>query len=87
MAAVTVFSDFGVQENKFGQKMEILVPVLGLQFILSPCTNDVFLPSYSMDEIALCDHFHCLNCFNKMPQILCLRNNENLFLTFLKLAI
>ena len=40
-----------------GQKMEILVTVLGLQFILSPCTNDVFLPSFSMDEIALCDYF------------------------------
>ena len=57
MAAVTIFSDFEVQENEFGQKIEILVPVLGLQFILSPCTNDVFLPSFSMDEIALCDYF------------------------------
>ena len=57
MAAVTIFSDFAVQENEFGQKMEILVSVLGLQFILSPCTNDVFLSSFSMDEIALCDYF------------------------------
>ena len=46
-----------LEKVKVGQKIEILVPVLGLQFILSPCTNDVFLPSFSMDEIALCDYF------------------------------
>ena len=63
MAAVTIFSDFAVQENEFGQKMEILVSVLGLQFILSPCTNDVFLPSFSMDEIALCDYFKPFGLF------------------------
>ena len=63
MAAVTIFSDFAVQENEFGQKMEILVSVLGLQFILSPCTNDVFLSSFSMDEIALCDYFKPFGLF------------------------
>ena len=89
MAAATVYSDFGAQENTFGQKMEILVPLLGLQFILSSCTNDVFLPSFSMDEIALCDYFKPFGLFflNKMPQTQCLRNNENLFLTFLKLEV
>ena len=63
MAAVTIYSDFGAQEIKFGQKMEILVTVLGLQFILSPCTNDVFLPSFSMDVIALCDYFKPFGLF------------------------
>ena len=59
MAEVTIFSvqDLGVQEDKFIQKIETLVPVLGLKFILSLCTNDVFLPSFSMDEISLCDYF------------------------------
>ena len=63
MAAVAIYSDFGAQENTFGQKMEILVPVLGLQFILSSCTNDVFLPSFSMDEIALCVYFKTFGLF------------------------
>ena len=55
MAAVTIFSDFEVQENEFGQKIEILDPALRLQLILSPCANDILFSLFSIDKIALCD--------------------------------
>ena len=53
MAAVTIHSDFGAQENKVGQKKEILVPVIMSAIYPVTLYKWCLITFFLMDEIAL----------------------------------